>query len=475
MKMQKTAYRGRIFYFRDASTFKTIPISKEIDKGFLEHSYCHFEDGVLIVDEQGKVANVGQYADMKKHLEGSQLVDYKSCLITPGFIDTHNHAAQSAIVAAYGEKLLEWLNNYVFPAESKYKNDTHAKNDLNFFIDLMLKNGTTTAVCYGPLFYAASNIFFEELQKRNMRFITGNTIMDDNSPDYLKLPTKENYDIAKKLIHKWHNKHRLSFCITPRFGLACSEEMLEMCGSLAKEYPDAYIQTHLGENTHEITAIKQRFPWSKHYLDVYDHYGLVTDRAVFGHGIHLTELELEVLKAKKSILAHCPTSNNFLGSGLFNFKRTSQYTNRITLGTDWGAGNTMSMLRVMDDAYKVAMLSGFKLPSMLRWYLATLGAARALHIDDKVGNFEKGKEADFTVIDPNATPILKYRNNQVDDIFELLFIIMSLADDRNIVATYIMGKPVYTNQAPVRGYYTSNLMAESFSGSIEQAANAEIK
>lgn len=440
MNSHKCAYRGQIFYFRDSSTFDTIPISKEVDKGFHEHSYCYIEDGVLLVDEHGKVSEVGEYADIKKHLDDVKVVNYQGKLITPGFIDTHLHAAQSAIVAAYGEKLLEWLNNYVFPAESNYKDDNHAREDLNFFIDQLLQNGTTTAVSYGPLFFDANNIFFEELHKRNMRFITGNTIMDDNAPDYLKLPTKENYDIAKKLIEKWHHRDRLSFCITPRFGLACSEQMLEMCGSLAKEYPDVFIQTHLDENLNEIKAIHEKFPWSKHYLDVYDKFGLVTERAVFGHCIHLKEEELEVFKEKKAIIAWCPTSNNFLGSGLFNFKRTRNYTDCITLATDWGAGNTMSMFRVMDDAYKVAMLSGCKLPSMMRWYMCTLGAARALKIDDKIGNFEKGKEADFIVIDLNASPILNYRSNQVDDIFELLFITMSLADRENIVATYVMGK-----------------------------------
>lgn len=444
MDAKKSAFRGRIFYFRDSSTFDTIPTSKEVDRGFHEHSYCYIEDGVLIV-ENGKVHAVGQYADMGKELAGVNVVNYKGKLITPGFIDTHTHAAQSAVVAAYGEKLLEWLNNYVFPAESNYKDDDHARRDLNFFIDLLLRNGTTTSVSYGPLFYNANNIFFEELQKRNMRFISGNTMMDDDSPDYLKLPAKENYDIAKKLIHKWHNKHRFAFCVTPRFGLSCSEEMLEMCGALVKEHKDVYMQTHLDENVNEIKATQEKFPWSKNYLDVYDHYGLITDRAVLGHCIHLKEAELQVIKAKKAILASCPTSNNFLGSGLFKFENVTKYTNRITFASDWGAGNTISMLRVMDDAYKVAMLTGFKLPSMLRWYLCTLGSARSLQIDDKIGNFEKGKEADFVVIDPNATDILKYRNNQVDDIFELLFITMSLAEERNIAATYIMGEAAYVN------------------------------
>lgn len=447
MNGNKTAYRGRIFYFKDSSTFKSIPYSKEVDKGLHEHIYCYIEDGILIVDENGKIFAVGQYADMKKELEGISVVNYQGKLITPGFIDTHNHATQSAVVAAYGEKLLEWLNNYVFPAESNYKDQRHTRADLNFFLDHLLKSGTTTAVSYGPLFLESNNIFFEELQKRNMRFITGNTMMDDDSPDYLKLPAKENYEIAKKLIQKWHNQNRLSFCISPRFGLSCTEAMLEMCGALAAEHPDVYVQTHLDENMNEIKATQEKFPWSKNYLDVYDHFGLVKDRTIFGHCIHLTEPELEIIRDKKAIIASCPTSNNFLGSGLFNFKRASKYTERITFATDWGAGNTLSMLRVMDDAYKVAMLSGFKLPSMMRWYLCTLGAARALQVGDKIGNFERGKEADFIVIDLDATPILKYRQNQVEDIFELLFITMSLADEKNIVATYIMGKPAYINES----------------------------
>lgn len=435
----KKAYRGRIFYFKDSATFETIPRSKELDKAFHEHAYCYLEDGVLVVDAQGLVDAVGQYADLAKSLQGVEIVNYKGKLITPGFIDTHVHATQSAIVAAYGEKLLEWLTNYVFPGESSYVDEAHARKDLNFFIDLLLKNGTTTAVAYGPLFYNATNIFFEELQKRNMRFITGNTMMDQDAPDYLKLPAAENIDIAKKLINKWHNKGRLHFCVTPRFALSCSEALLEMSGTLVKEHPDVYIQTHLDENLSEIKATKARFPWSKHYLDVYDHYGLITNRCILGHCIHLTDLELSVIKKKRAIISSCPISNNFLGSGLFNFAKTAQFTDQITFGTDWGAGNSISMLRVMDDAYKVAMLSGYTMPSMLRWYLATLGAARSLQLDDKIGNFATGKEADFIVIDLEATPILKYRSEQVSDIFELLFVIMSLASEHNIVATYLMG------------------------------------
>lgn len=441
---EKIAYRGTIFYFKDTATLANLPVNK--DKATDANcQYVYIEDGVLIV-EAGKIIACGSYSDLKSKLSGVTVVDYKKKLITPGFIDTHQHASQSAIVAAYGEKLLEWLDDYVFPSESSYSNDATAKKELNFFLDQLVRNGTTTAVSYGPLFYNAQNIFFEELQKRNMRFITGNIIMDENAPDTLKLSAQENYDNSKKLIEKWNNKARLSYCISPRFALACSEKMLELCGTLKKEHPDCYIQTHLDENVNEIAAVKKLYPKSKSYMDVYDHFGLVTDRTVFGHCIHTTDEELKLFQSSGAIISWCPLSNNFLGSGLFNYGRAMKYTDKITLGTDWGAGNCLSMFAVMDDAYKVSMLNSVKLPSMIRWYFATLGAAKALHLDDKIGSFKPGKEADFVVIDPDASSYLKYRREKVDDIFELLFILMTLGSEVNIKATYIMGEPAYISK-----------------------------
>jgi len=437
----KTAYRGAIFYFKETATIANLPSTKE-KQSESDCQYVYIEDGVLVV-EAGKIVAVGQYADLKNKLIDAQLIDYKGKLITPGFIDTHQHATQSAIVAAYGDKLLEWLENYVFPAESTYSDDSSARKDLNFFLDQLVRNGTTTAVSYGPLFYSAADIFFEELKNRNMRFITGNILMDINAPDTLRLTVQENYDNCKKLIAKWHNTHRLSYCISPRFALACSAEMLELCGSLMKENPDCYIQTHLDENINEIAAVKQLYPWSKNYLDVYDHFGLCTDRTVFGHCIHTTDAELERFKTSGAIMSWCPLSNNFLGSGLFNFGRAVKYTDKITMGSDWGGGNCLSMFAVLDDAYKVSMLNNVKLTSMTRWFMATFGAAKALHLGDKIGNFAPGKEADFIVIDADATPYLKYRREKVSDIFEFLFILMTLGSEVNIHATYIYGKPAY--------------------------------
>lgn len=437
----KTAYRGALFYFKDSATLGNVPVNKE-KQAEADCQYVYIEDGLLVV-EDGKIVAAGQYADLKSQMLDVTIIDYKGKLITPGFIDTHQHASQSAIVAAYGEKLLQWLEGYVFPGESVYADDETAKKDLNFFLDQLVRNGTTTAVSYGPLFYNATELFFEELAHRNMRFITGNILMDINSPDNLKLSTEQNYENCKSLINKWHNRDRLSYCISPRFALSCSDQLMELCGALKAEHPDCYIQTHLDENINEIAEVKKLYPWSKHYMDVYDHFGLVTDRSVFGHCIHTTEEELELFKKSGAIMSWCPLSNNFLGSGMFNFARAAKYTDKITMGTDWGAGNCLSMFAVLDDAYKVSMLQSVTLPSMTRWYMATYGAAKALHLDDKIGNFTPGKEADFIVIDADATPYLSYRKDKVNDIFEYLFILMTLGSENNIKATYIYGKPAY--------------------------------
>ncbi|MBA2654113.1 MAG: guanine deaminase [Gammaproteobacteria bacterium] len=437
----KIAYQGQIFSFKETATLANLSTVKPSSSEKDAH-YTYIENGVVIV-EGSKIYKIGSYEDLKDELSHIEIINYKNKLITPGFIDTHQHATQSGIVAAYGEKLLQWLQDYVFSGESRFVDEVYAKEHLGFFLDQLIRNGTTTAVSYGPLFLNATDIFFDELNKRNMRFITGNVLMDTNSPDSLRLTTQENYDNCKQLIAKWHNKNRLSYCISPRFALSCTDELLELCASLYKEYPDCYIQTHLDENESEVAETKQKYPWSKNYLDVYDHFGLVTERSIFGHCIHTQEAELELFKKSGAIMSWCPLSNNFLGSGLFDFARAKKYTDKITLGTDWGAGNSLCMLRVLDDAYKVAMLNSTKLPSMVRWYLATLGSARALQINDKIGTLTPGKEADFIVIDPDASPLLKYRKATIDNIFDLLFILMTLGSEINIKATYIAGTPAY--------------------------------
>ena len=428
-------YKGDIFFFNEDASLKDFVPEKEAP-GRLYHYY---KNGLLAV-EDGIIKAVGDFDELIKDYKDYELIDYSGKLITPGFIDTHLHITQSGIVAAYGEQLLEWLNNYVFPCESGYKNDEAARKDINFFLKELLKNGTTTGVGYGPLTFDATDILFDELSRRNMRFITGNTMQDRNSPDYLSLPAKDNYDNAKRLIEKWHGKGRLHYAITPRFAFSSTEELLELAGKLKKEHPDLYIQTHIDENFAEIEGVKKLFPWSKNYLDVYDHYGLVTDKTVFGHCLHLTEDEYNGMRDKNAIISCCPISNNFLGSGLFNFKKMMEYTDRITLGSDWAAGNTLSMFAVLDEFYKINMLQDFKVYSMTRWFLSTLGAAKSLGLDNHIGSFKPGKEADFIIIDPKANELLKYRTDKVNDIYELLFVLMTIGDNFLVDDTYVYGK-----------------------------------
>ncbi|MBE0648279.1 MAG: guanine deaminase [Bacteroidales bacterium] len=428
-------YKGNIFYFNENITLKDFSPDKEAP-GRLYH---YIENGLLAV-ENGKIKAVGDYDTCIKDFQDAQIIDYSGKMITPGFVDTHLHVTQSGIVAAYGEKLLEWLNNYVFPCEAAYHDDLAARIDINFFLKELIKNGTTTACGYGPLKYKATDILFEELSRRNMRFITGNTMQDRNSPKYLSLPAKENYEIAREIILKWHNKGRLSYAITPRFAFSSSEELLGLAGALKMEFPDLYIQSHIDENFAEIEGIKKLFPWSKNYLDVYDRFGLATDKTIFGHCLHLTEDEYEGMRDKKVIISCCPISNSFLGSGLFNFRKMMEFTDRITLGSDWGAGNTLSMLAVLDEFYKISMLQDFKVYSMTRWFLATLGAAKSLGLSDFIGSFKPGKEADFIIIDPKATELLSYRSARVKNIYELLFVLMTLGDSSLIEETYIYGQ-----------------------------------
>lgn len=438
---QAVAYRGMVFYFKDSANLANLPQNSS------EHSphFIYHEDGVIIV-EAGKIKAVGSYHDIKAKLTTIKVVDYQNNLITPGFIDTHLHATQSGIVASYGEKLLEWLEQYVFPGEIVFANPNRARKELNFFIDQLLMNGTTTAVAYGPSFLEATDIFFEELDRRNMRFITGNMLMDRNGADALCFTTQQCHDMAEKMINKWHNKNRLSFALSPRFAISCSEELLQACATLHKKYPDVYLQTHLDENLAEVEEVKKLYPKSKNYLGVYHQFGLVGKKSVFGHCVHTTDAELELFKATQATMAWCPVSNNFLGSGIFNFEKASKYTSQITLATDWGGGNTLSMLQVMGDAYKASMLKNYKLPCMVNWYLATLGSARALQLDDKIGNFEVGKEADFIVIDPNASSYMNYRSKKANDIFDLLFMLITLGSEQNIKATYIFGEMLCTRQ-----------------------------
>lgn len=408
-------------------------------------SVRYFPDGLLVI-ENGIIQALGNYADVCKIYPSIPVTHYCDRLILPGFIDTHIHFPQTEMISAYGEQLLEWLNKYTFPTERKFKEKTYAKKIAAFFLDELLKNGTTTALVFTTIFPESVDAFFEEARDRNLRMIAGKVMMDRNAPDYLKDTAKSSYEETKKLIQKWHKTDRLLYAVTPRFAATSTEEQLQLAGKLLQEFPDVYLHTHLSENVKEVVWIKELFPHCANYLDVYDRAGLVCDRSIFAHGIQLSEAEFKRLSEANSAIAFCPTSNLFLGSGLFklNHVKSKETQIEVGLGTDVGAGTSFSLLQTANEGYKISQLQGQKLSPFQALFLATLGGARALNLEAKIGNFNKGKEADFIVTNLKATPLLSLRNagaipQTFEEIGDRIFALMMLGDDRAISETYILG------------------------------------
>lgn len=408
----------------------------------VEHSYEYFEDGVLVV-ENGQVAKVGHAADLLPTLKGVDITEYRDALITPGFIDTHIHYPQTGMIASYGEQLLDWLNTYTFPTEQQFADKAHAADVAGIFLKELLRNGTTTALVFGTVHKQSVDAFFEAAQALNLRMIAGKVLMDRNAPDYLTDTAESGYADSKELIERWHGKGRLHYAVTPRFAPTSTPEQLTLAGQLLSEYPDLYMHTHLSENRKEIEWVKALFPERKGYLDVYDHYKLIGARSVFAHGVHLCDDECKRLAETGSAVAFCPTSNLFLGSGLFDLNKLEEHGVRVGLGTDVGAGTSFSQLQSLNEAYKVMQLQGKKLDPFKSLYLATLGGANALYLDDKLGNFESGKDADFVVLDYNATPLISYRMQQAKTLDEKLFALTILGDDRAVKETFAAGQSVH--------------------------------
>ncbi|WP_417778762.1 guanine deaminase [Stutzerimonas xanthomarina] len=409
----------------------------------IEQSHEYFEDGLLVV-ENGKIAQIGNAADLLATLKAdTDVVEYPDALITPGFIDTHIHYPQTGMIASYGEQLLDWLETYTFPTERAFADKTHAGEVAELFLNELLRNGTTTALVFGSVHKASVDAFFEACEKRNLRMIAGKVLMDRNAPDYLTDTAESGYADSKALIERWHGKGRLHYAVTPRFAPTSTPEQLALAGQLFKEYPDLYMHTHLSENRKEIEWVRELFPERKGYLDVYDHHGLIGARSVFAHGVHLCDDECQRLGETGSAVAFCPTSNLFLGSGLFDLEKIEGFGVRVGLGTDVGAGTSFSQLQSLNEAYKVMQLQGKKLDPFKSLYLATLGGARALYLDDKIGNLQVGKDADFVVLDYKATPLISYRLSQATSLQEKLFALTILGDDRAVKETYAAGVSVH--------------------------------
>jgi len=413
----------------------------------IEASHEYFEDGLLVV-EDGKVVRNGHAADLLSTLPaGTEVIEHKDALITPGFIDTHIHYPQTGMIASYGEQLLDWLDTYTFPTERAFADKVHAGEVAQVFLRELLRNGTTTALVFGSVHKESVDAFFEQAHKLDLRMIAGKVLMDRNAPDYLTDTAESGYADSKALIERWHGKGRLHYAVTPRFAPTSTPEQLALAGKLFQEYPDLYMHTHLSENRKEIEWVRELFPERKGYLDVYDHHGLIGARSVFAHGVHLCDDECQRLGETGSAVAFCPTSNLFLGSGLFDLEKVEGFGVRVGLGTDVGAGTSFSQLQSLNEAYKVMQLQGKKLDPFKSLYLATLGGARALYLDDRIGSLQPGKDADFVVLDYKATPLIEYRLSQARSLEERLFALMMLGDDRTVKETYAAGVSVHRKKA----------------------------
>lgn len=424
------AYRAGLLYFH-------------ADPAFIERAHTWHEDGLLIV-AGGKVQSAGDYATLAPTLPpGAEVIDYRGKIVIPGFIDTHVHYPQTDMIASPAPGLLPWLEQYTFPTERQFADPAHGAQVAEFFLDELLRNGTTTAMVYGTVHPQSVDAFFTASEQRNLRMIAGKVMMDRHCPDFLCDTAESGAEETEALIQRWHKKGRALYAITPRFAPTSTEAQLQLAGELARKYPDTFLQTHVSENKEECAWVKQLFPEARSYLDVYDRHGMMRERAVYGHCIWLDEADRARMAEARAAAAVCPTSNLFLGSGLFDFEQADKAGMLLSLATDVGAGTSFSMLQTMNEAYKVARLKGSYLPAMRMFYLATLGAARSLHLEDTIGSFAAGREADFIVLDPQATPLLARRSANTDSLEEQLFALALLGDDRAIAASYSGGRLVH--------------------------------
>ncbi|MEM9447573.1 MAG: guanine deaminase [Cyanobacteria bacterium P01_E01_bin.6] len=412
-------------------------------------SIRYIPDGLLIV-ENGFVKELGNYGEVIERYPSISISAYTGMLVVPGLIDTHVHYPQTGMMAAYGEQLLEWLNNYTFPTEKQFSDKAYATQVATLFLDELLKHGTTTALVFAAVFSESVDAFFEVAEARNLRMIAGKVMMDRHAPDYLCDTAETSYQDTKMLIERWHKRGRSLYAVTPRFAATSTNEQLRRAGQLLKEFPDVYLHTHLSENVKEVAWIQELFPHCDGYLDVYDQAGLVTSQSVFAHGVQLRDEEFQRLSEAQSAIAFCPTSNLFLGSGLFRIEQAkcSHHPVNVGLGTDVGAGTSFSLLQTASEAYKVAQLRHQTLSPFKALFLATLGGAQALSLGETLGNFEPGKEADFVVLNPRATPLMAFRNGDriplsLKDVGDRFFSLMILGGDRGVHATYIMGNLAY--------------------------------
>ena len=402
------------------------------------------EDGVVIV-EDGHVVASGAWSAFKSRVsDGATVHDLRDKLIVPGFIDTHIHYPQTDMIASPAPGLLPWLNTYTFPTERGFENEAVAQDTARFFVDELLACGTTTALVYCTVHKQSADALFTASEAKNLRMVAGKVLMDRHCPEFLRDTPQTGYDDSAELIGRWHNRGRQMYALTPRFAPTSTEAQLEACGALAKAHADVFIQSHVAENPDEVKWVNDLFPGHRSYLDVYDHYGLLRRRAVYGHCIWLDDEDRRRMAQTGAVAAHCPTSNLFLGSGLFDFDKAGASSMPVTLATDVGGGTSFSMLQTMNEAHKVARMGGHHLTATRMFWLATAGAAQALDLAGQIGTLAPQSEADFVVLDPRATPLLARRTARAESLEELLFAFALLGDDRAVFETYAAGQRVHS-------------------------------
>ncbi|MGD8195108.1 guanine deaminase [Herbiconiux sp. P18] len=438
-----------------------------------EAAATRFEaDGLLVVDD-GIIVDFGAYDTVAPRHPGVEITEIRDRIILPGFIDGHIHLPQTRVLGAYGEQLLPWLQKWVFPEEHKYSERSYAEEGTKHFFDNLLASGTTTAQAFTTGDLTCNEVFFEEATRRNMRMIGGLTGIDTHVPDYFANTPEQFYADSTTLIEKWHGVGRNLYAITPRFAFGASHELMEACRRLKEEHPDLWVNTHISENPAEIHGVLALHDDCTDYLGVYEKYGLVGPKFTGGHGVWLSNSEFRRFAESGASVAFCPSSNLYLGSGLFRLGRALDPEHRVLVsyGTDMGGGNRFSLLNTLEDGYKVGMLNNTildgsivpsdqdlaesernKLSPLRAFYSITRGGAEALYIDDLVGTFDIGMEADFVALDWTAGPPATAWHQSLthtegpltlEVAADLLFGIMMVGDERAVDQTWVAGRLAY--------------------------------
>lgn len=395
--------------------------------------------GMLV--EGGVIRAVGPAAQMVPAYPQATRVTYgQDHLICPGFVDAHVHYPQTAIIASWGKRLIDWLNDYTFPEEMRLSDPAYARTIAARYLDLGLAHGTTTVASYCTIHPHSVDALFEAAAARGQRIVAGKTCMDRNAPEGLRDTAQSAYDDSKALIDRWHGKGRAAYAITPRFTPTSTPDQLAALGALWAERPDCLMQTHLSEQTDEIAWVRDLHPEARDYLDTYEAHGLLGPRGVYGHAIHLQPREVDRLAETGAALVHCPTSNTFIGSGLFDMAGLAARGIPLGLATDTGGGSSFSMLRTMAAAYEIGQLRGTPLHAAELLWLATAGSARSLHQEGSIGTLAVGYEADICVLNLSSTPAIAQRVEQASDVWEAAFATLTMGDDRAVAQVWVAGK-----------------------------------